>query len=75
MDLLSSRDDGLIMGQVPPVSFKEIGQPLFFSQQLRMQFSTFTLGRVEGMDLPSSGDVTLTRVLAGDLPLIKEHLP
>ena len=48
-----------------PVSFKQIGQPSFFSQWLLMWFGTFTLGMycfkgVLGMDLLSSGDVALT---------------
>ena len=35
----------------------------------------FTVGRIEGMDLPSSGDLALTRRLAGDPPQTKDHLP
>ena len=44
MDLLSSGDVALMMGQ-DPLSFEEIGQPSFFSRWLLMWFGTFTHSR------------------------------
>ena len=67
MDLLSSGNDAIMMGQVN-CEFEEISQPSFFNQQLLTWFGTFTVGRVEGMDLPSPGMLHSPGDLQGTFP-------
>ena len=74
MDLLSSGNVVLIMGQVP-CEFRADWPNFIFQPAAPDMIWHISVGRVEGMDLPSSGDVVLTRGLVVDLPQTKEHLP
>ena len=73
-DLSSSGKVVLGQGQVPCEFWAD--QPNFiFQPTARERIQHIYCGRVEGMDLSSSGDVALTRGLTGDLPQSKGHLP